>query len=110
PIPEEMTKRIQELAIRAFQCLNCNGVVRFDFMIDGDSGELFLNEINTIPGSLSFYLWEPAGMSYTKLLDRLIELAIKRKRDEERVTFSFETNILNSSSLKGLKGAKGTKA
>ena len=49
-------------------------------------------------------------MSYTKLLDRLIELAIKRKRDEERVTFSFETNILNSSSLKGLKGAKGTKA
>ena len=110
PIPEEMTKRIQELAIRAFQCLNCNGVVRFDFMIDGDSGELFLNEINTIPGSLSFYLWEPAGMSYAKLLDRLIELAIKRKRDEERVTFSFETNILNSSSLKGLKGAKGTKA
>lgn len=110
PIPDEMTKRIQELAVRAFQCLNCNGVVRFDFMIDEDSGELYLNEINTIPGSLSFYLWEPAGLPYDKLLDRLIELAMKRRRDEERVTFSFETNILNQSSLKGLKGSKGAKA
>ncbi len=110
PISDDMTKRIQELAVRAFQCLNCNGVVRFDFMIDGDTGELFLNEINTIPGSLSFYLWEPAGMPYAKLLDRLIELAMKRRRDEDRVTFSFETNILDQSSLKGLKGAKGTKA
>ena len=110
PISDEMTKRIQELAVRAFQCLNCNGVVRFDFMIDGDNGELYLNEINTIPGSLSFYLWEPAGLPYEKLLDRLIELAMKRRRDEERVTFSFETNILNQSSLKGLKGSKGAKA
>ncbi len=110
PIPDDMTTRIQELAVRAFRSLNCNGVVRFDFMIDGDTEELYLNEINTIPGSLSFYLWEPAGLPYTKLLDRLIELAIKRKRDEDRVTFSFETNILNQSSLKGLKGAKGTKS
>ena len=110
PIPDETTNRIQELAVRAFQCLNCNGVVRFDFMIDGDTGELYLNEINTIPGSLSFYLWEPTGMPYARLLDRLIELAMKRRRDEDRVTFSFETNILNQSSLKGLKGAKGTKA
>lgn len=110
PISDELTDRIQKLAVRAFQCLNCNGVVRFDFMIDKDNEELYLNEINTIPGSLSFYLWEPAGVSYGSLLDRLIELAMKRKRDEERVTFSFETNILNQSSLKGLKGAKGAKA
>ena len=110
PIPDDTTEKIRELAVKAFQCLNCNGVVRFDFMIDKDSNELFLNEINTIPGSLSFYLWEPAGLPYGKLLDRLIELAMKRKRDEERVTFSFETNILNQSSLKGLKGSKGAKA
>ena len=63
-----------------------------------------------IPGSLSFYLWEPTGLPYGKLLDRLIDLAIKRRRDEDRVTFSFETNILNQSSLKGLKGSKGTKS
>ncbi len=109
PIDDEMTKRIQELAVRAFQCLGCNGVVRFDFMIDKSNGSLYLNEINTIPGSLSFYLWEPTGIPYGKLLDRLIELAVKRRRDEEKVTFSFETNILNQSSLKGLKGSKGSK-
>ena len=49
-------------------------------------------------------------MPYSQLLDRLIELAMKRKRDDDRITFSFETNILNQSSLKGLKGAKGTKS
>ncbi|MCR5411142.1 MAG: D-alanine--D-alanine ligase [Lachnospiraceae bacterium] len=111
PISDELTERIRTLAVKAFQCLGCNGVVRFDFMIDKADGSLYLNEINTIPGSLSFYLWEPAGMPYGKLLDRLIELAMKRRRDEERVTFSFETNILSQSSLKGLKGgSKGGKA
>lgn len=110
PIPDDMTGKIQELALKAFLCLNCSGVVRFDFMIDGDTGELYLNEINTIPGSLSFYLWEPSGMPYSRLLDRLIELAMKRKRDDDRITFSFETNILNQSSLKGLKGTKGAKS
>ena len=110
PISDEMTKRIQSLAVRAFQSLGCNGVVRFDFMIDRSDGSLYLNEINTIPGSLSFYLWEPAGLPYSKLLDRLIDLAIKRRRDEDRVTFSFETNILSQSSLKGMKGSKGTKS
>ncbi len=109
PIGDDMTKRIQELAVRAFTCLGCNGVVRFDFMIDEEKNELYLNEINTIPGSLSFYLWEPAGLSYPELLDRLIDLAMKRRRDEERVTFSFDTNILNQSSLSGLKGSKGSK-
>ena len=110
PIPDELTERIQTLAVKAFQSLGCNGVVRFDFMIDKSDGNLYLNEINTIPGSLSFYLWEPTGLSYKELLDRLINLAIKRRRDEDRVTFSFETNILNQSSLKGLKGSKGSKA
>ena len=109
PIGDDMTKRIQELAVRAFTCLGCNGVVRFDFMIDEEKNELYLNEINTIPGSLSFYLWEPAGLSYPELLDRLIDLAMKRRRDEERVTYSFDTNILNQSSLSGLKGSKGSK-
>ncbi len=109
PVSDEMTARIQGLAVKAFQCLGCNGVVRFDFMIDRSDGSLYLNEINTIPGSLSFYLWEPTGMPYGELLDELIRLAVKRRRDEERVTFSFETNILNGASLKGLKGSKGKK-
>ena len=79
---------ICNLAVRAFQVLGCNGVSRIDFMIDQD-------EINTIPGSLSFYLWEPLGVPYKTLLDRMIELALKRKREEDAITFSFDTNILN---------------
>ena len=102
-IPDDMTKRIQELAVKAFKVLNCCGVVRFDFMIDKDSKELFLNEINTIPGSLAFYLWEPAGLPYREMLDEMIELALKRTRDEKRVTFSFETNILDQASFSGVK-------
>ncbi len=102
-IPDEMTEKIRGLAVKAFKALGCCGVVRFDFMIDKDSGELYINEVNTIPGSLSFYLWEPTGMTYTELLDKIISLALKRARDEKRVTFSFETNILDQASLGGVK-------
>ncbi len=102
-ISDDMTQKIRDMAVKAFKVLDCCGVVRFDFMIDKDTGEFFINEVNTIPGSLSFYLWEPAGVSYTKMLDELIDLALKRSRNEKRVTFSFETNILNQASFKGVK-------
>ena len=108
-IPDELRNRIQELSVKAFKCLGCNGVVRIDYMIDVDNGELYFNEINTIPGSLSFYLWEPTGVPYKTLLDRMIQLALKRAREEEDITFAFDTNILNQSSLGGVKGAKGSK-
>ena len=112
-IPAELTKEkrkeVQELAIRSFQKLGCNGVARIDFMIDEDNGRLYFNEINTIPGSLSFYLWEPVGMPYAQLLDRMILLSLKRVREEEAITFSFDTNILSQSSFSGTKGSKGTK-
>lgn len=102
-IPEELSKRIRELSLKAFRVLDCSGVVRFDFILDEDSKELFLNEINTIPGSLSFYLWEADGMSYKDLLDRLIDLALKRARNDRRVNFSFETNLLDKASFSGVK-------
>lgn len=108
-IPEEMRQKVREMAVKSFQALDCNGVARMDFMIDGDTGELYFNEINTIPGSLAFYLWEPLGISYTHLLDRMIELAQKRAREEKGLTFSFDTNILNQKSLGGLKGGKNGK-
>ncbi|MCR5649574.1 MAG: D-alanine--D-alanine ligase [Lachnospiraceae bacterium] len=102
-IPEDLSKKIQELSVRAFKVLGCCGVVRFDFILDEETHELFLNEINTIPGSLSFYLWEAAGMPYRELLDRLIDLALKRARAERRVNFSFETNLLDKASFSGAK-------
>ncbi len=102
-------KEIQDMAVKAFKILGCNGVARIDFMIDEEDGTLYFNEINTIPGSLSFYLWEPVGVSYKELLDRMIQLSLKRVREEEALTFAFDTNILNQQSLSGMKGVKGSK-
>ena len=103
-VSEEKREEIRELACRAFQALGCNGVARIDFMIDEDTDELFFNEINTIPGSLSFYLFEPLGMPYSELLNKMVELANKRQRINRSLTFSFNTNVLDSATLAGAKG------
>ena len=106
----EMRERIRTMAVEAFQHLGCNGVSRIDFMIDNATGELFINEFNTIPGSLAFYLWKPLGVEYRELLDRLIGLALKRAREDEDITYSFDTNILAMGAPTGAKGSKGSKA
>lgn len=103
-ISDDVKKKIQELAIKTFNVLGCSGVIRIDFMIDKDTNEIFVNEVNTIPGSLSFHLWKATGLNYTKLLDELIELALKRNREDENITYSFESNILSGVSMKNLKG------
>ncbi len=109
-ISSETREEIRTMAVKAFKCLGCSGVSRIDFMIDKDNGKVYLNEINTIPGSLAFYLWEPVGVKYPELLDRMVSLALKRQREEKALTFSFETNILNGVSFGGkLGGAKGGK-
>lgn len=109
-IPAELSpekrEEVRELAVRSFKALGCNGVSRIDFMIDEEDGKLYFNEINTIPGSLAFYLWEPVGVPYKELLDRMIQLALKRVRTEESLTFTFDTNILNTAGFGGSKGAK----
>ena len=102
-VSPEMREKIRDLAVRAFKVLGCNGVSRIDFMIDEETGNLYFNEINTIPGSLAFYLWEPIGVPYKELLDRMIKLALKRARTEESITFTFDTNILNQASFGGGK-------
>ena len=68
-------------------------------MIDEEEDKLYFNEINPIPGSLSFYLWEPVGVPYKELLDRIIQLALKRDRIEDSLTFTFDTNILAAAKL-----------
>ena len=107
PISEELTARVQETAKQAFLAIGGEGISRIDLMIDEDSGELFVNEINTIPGSLSFYLWEHCNVSFTELCDRLISLAFKRQRNRENLLSSFDTNLLETASFGGTKGAKG---
>ena len=93
-LPDGMTEQVQALSVKAFQALGCLGVARIDYLNDTETGELWINEINAIPGSLSFYLWEAAGISFSQLLDRLIALAFKRHREREVLTFSYETNLL----------------
>lgn len=109
-ISEEQTKEVQRLASETFRVLSCHGVSRVDVMIDKDSSKIYVNEINTIPGSLSFYLWEASGISFPKLLDRLVSLALKRKREEDHKTFTYDQNIFAlGGGLKGAKGVKGSK-
>ncbi len=108
-ITDEQRAYIKELAEKAFKCLGCSGVSRIDFMMNTETGKIWLNEINTIPGSLSFYLWEPVGVKYTALLDRMIELALKREREQTNLTYSFESNVLAGVNLGGSKGSKGSK-
>ncbi len=92
-LPDDVTKRIQFLAGETFRTLSCHGVSRVDVMIDRTDGQIYVNEINTIPGSLSFYLWEATGLSFEKLMDTLVELAVKRKRDMELKVVSYDQNI-----------------
>lgn len=102
----ERREEIRQLAVKTFQVLNCNGVSRIDFMIDKDMDKVYVNEINPIPGSLAFYLWEALGKPYAELLDDMVKLALKREREEKNMMTSFDSNILQSANLSGAKGIK----
>ena len=104
-LDSKMTNEIKELSKEVFKVLNAAGVIRIDYLIDKKSKKIYINETNTIPGSLSFYLWEATNKPYKQLLDEMINLAIKAYKRKKRKVFSFETNIL--SNFNGLKGSKG---
>lgn len=103
-LPESETKRIQFLAGETFRVLSCHGVSRVDMIIDKDTRDIFVNEINTIPGSLSFYLWEATGIPFDELMDKLVGLALKRAREMKNKTVSYDHNIFSMGG--GVKGAK----
>lgn len=109
-IPAEITPEqdefIRKTAVDAFRYLGCSGVTRIDFMIDMETDKVYLNEINTIPGSLAFYLWEPKGVKYPALLEMMISLALKRHRQNSKISYSFDTNILSMGGSFGSKGSK----
>ncbi|MBD5249968.1 MAG: D-alanine--D-alanine ligase [Barnesiella sp.] len=104
-LPQEMTDRIRFLAGETFRVLGCHGVSRVDVIVDADNDNIYVNEINTIPGSLSFYLWEATGISFDKLMDRLVQLALKRNRERAQKTVSYDANIFSMGG--GVKGTKG---
>ena len=103
-LPDEVPKRIQFLAGETFRVLSCHGVSRVDVIIDRSNSNIYVNEINTIPGSLSFYLWEATGIPFDKLMDTLVDLALKRKRESGMKTVSYDHNIFNLGA--GVKGGK----
>lgn len=94
PLSQEHTELIQQLAIMAFKALDCAGLARVDLMLEKATGEVFVNEINTMPGftPISMYpkLWEASGLSYSQLLDRLIELALERHADKQQSETTFD--------------------
>lgn len=94
PLSEVMTAEIQRLAVCTFQVTGASGVARIDFMISAE-GTFYINELNNIPGSLSFYLWERMGKSFSKLIDRMVERAYEVNKRQNRTTFSFEGNLLS---------------
>jgi D-alanine-D-alanine ligase len=96
PLSREHTEMIQELAVMAFQALDCSGLARCDFLLEKETGEVFVNELNTMPGftPISMYpkLWEASGISYSELIDRLIELAIERFEDKQQSQTTFDVS------------------
>lgn len=109
-ISEKLTKEIQDTAKQVFKVLNLSGVCRVDFLIDNKENKFYINEPNTCPGSLSFYLWKEAGMKYSELLDEMVSIAIKEYKHKNQKTMSFKSSIFDGfNGSKGLKGMKGLK-
>lgn len=110
-IPADLTKEqeeeVKKLTKEVFKTLGCSGFARVDFLVDNKTGKIYANEINTIPGALSFYLWEATGKSFEEQLNKAIDIALKRYKERENLTFSYDQNILAMQG--GIKGAKGAK-
>ncbi|MES2111311.1 MAG: D-alanine--D-alanine ligase family protein [Bacteroidota bacterium] len=107
-LPKEQTQLIQELARETFRVLSCSGVSRIDFLVDKKDNKVYVNEINTIPGSLSFYLWEASDKNFAQLLKTLIDIALKRQRDRDNLVVSYSENIFSMGG--GAGGSKTGKA
>lgn len=106
PIGEEKTKEIQKLSTEIFKALDCKGVVRIDYLLDKDENKVYVGEINITPGSFSFYLWEPTGLKYTQLIDKLVDYAFKAQKDKDSNNYAYDSEILSKVSLTGSKGGK----
>ena len=106
-ISKELTHNIEETSKQVFRVLNMSGVVRIDYLIDKKTNKYYVNEPNTIPGSLAFYLWKEAGIKYKDLLEEMISIAVKEYKNKLKKTRSFDSNILEGYS--GAKGVKGIK-
>lgn len=109
PLSDTMAARIQGYARAAFQAIDGRGTARIDFLVRPDSEEVYLNEINTMPGSLAFYLWRENGLSARDVVEKLVNLAQDAHADKRRNTYNYQTRLIEITAERGLKGVKGAK-
>lgn len=101
PISEELTEKVQANAVAAFEAVGAAGVARVDSFVDESSNETWVMEINTVPGSFSFYLWEESGTTFEALMDILVDIAVKTHAKKSELMFTFDSGMLDKSGAKG---------
>lgn len=93
-LPVETARQMQEIAVKVYSAIDCAGMARVDFLLDRETGEFYISEVNTLPGftKISMYpkLWEASGLPYARLIDRLVELALERKADRDHTVRTYE--------------------
>ncbi|MBI1279444.1 MAG: D-alanine--D-alanine ligase [Anaerolineaceae bacterium] len=109
PISEDLTAKIKGIAIQAFRAIEGRGTARIDFLVKPDTGDVYLNEINTMPGSVAFYLWQEQGMSPREFVHKLVEIARDAQAEKRKNNYDYQTNLVNLVDSRGLKGVKGSK-
>jgi D-alanine-D-alanine ligase len=109
PISAELTEKIKAFAIQGFKAIEGRGTARIDFLAQPDAGAVYLNELNTMPGSLAFYLWQAEGLSPRAVVQELVTLAKDAHAEKRRTTYNYQTNLVEVTAARGLKGLKGLK-
>lgn len=106
PVGEELTQKIKQTAIDAFKAIRGRGTARIDFLLSRETNEFWVNEINTLPGSVAFYLWDADGLSPTAICDELIQLALEEATEKRRTTYDYKTGLIDLAASRGAKGLK----
>ncbi|MFP4322201.1 MAG: D-alanine--D-alanine ligase family protein [Anaerolineales bacterium] len=110
PIDENIAAQIRHTTEAAFRAIGGAGIARFDYFLDKATGRFWVNEINTMPGSLAFYLWEPSGMSPGAVCDELIRLALDTHKEKQQTTFNYKSRLIHHAATRGSKGSKSSKS
>ena len=108
-IDPKLAEKIQSTAKKVFSTIQAAGLARLDFLVNGDTNDFYFNEINTIPGSFSFYLWKESNIGFKELLEELITIAVEQHQKKNGRVQSYETNLLSQKAVKGMKGLKTSK-
>ena len=105
-IEDDLRDKLQKIAVELFKYMDCKGVVRIDYMFDASDGNVYITEINTIPGSMAYYLWEPCGIPYSNLIDKMVTYAMKAQADKNNSNYAFTSDILKGVAIGGKAGSK----